>query len=61
MAIILLFTNPGGFVNRFNAYAQPYTGQPDSYNYMIQEAAAAGMAWPGTYSSVPRWQPSERC
>ncbi len=53
MAIILLFTNPGGFVNSFNAYAQPYTGQPDSYNYMIQEAAAAGMAWPGTYSFGP--------
>ena len=53
MGIILLINNPATFVERFNAYAQTYTGQADSYNYMIQQAAASGMAWPGTYSLGP--------
>ena len=53
MGIILLFNGPATFIERFNAYAQTYTGQADSYNYMIQEAAKAGMAWTGKYSLGP--------
>ena len=53
MAAILLFNGQASFMARFNAYAQAYTHQPDSYNYMIQEAAKAGMAWPGKYALGP--------
>lgn len=53
MGIILLFNGQATFAERFNAYAQTYTGQADSYNYMIAEAAKAGMAWPGKYSLGP--------
>ena len=53
MGIILLLNGQGTFIERFNAYAQTYTKQADSYNYMIAEAAKAGMAWPGKYSLGP--------
>ncbi len=53
MGAILLFNGQATFVERFNAYAQSYTKQADSYTYMIAEAAKAGMAWPGKYSLGP--------
>jgi basic amino acid/polyamine antiporter, APA family len=53
MGVILLINSPATFVERFNAYAQPYTGAANSYQYMIDQAAAAGMQWPGTYSLGP--------
>jgi amino acid transporter len=53
MAIILLFNSQASFVQAFNTYAQPYTGVADSYQYMIDQAAAAGMSWPGTYALGP--------
>jgi basic amino acid/polyamine antiporter, APA family len=53
MAVILLFNTSSTFVASFNAYAGQYTGAADSYQYMIDQAAAAGMQWPGTYSFGP--------
>lgn len=50
MALILLFTPQATFIARFNAFAQPFTGQADTYQYYIQEAATAGMAYPGTHN-----------
>jgi amino acid transporter len=53
MALILLFTGRAGFMARFNAFAQPYTGQADSYNYFIQAALANGFTWTGKYLFGP--------
>ena len=53
MGLILLFSGHNTFVAHFNAYAQTYTGQADSYNYFIQEATKAGMSWPGKYAFGP--------
>ncbi len=49
MAGILLLSPQSVFISQFNAFARPYTGQPDSYHYIIQEAAAAGMEYPASY------------
>jgi APA family basic amino acid/polyamine antiporter len=53
IGLILLLNGQAAFTERFNAYAQTYTGQANSYSYMIDEASKAGMSWPGTYSFGP--------
>jgi amino acid transporter len=50
MAGILLATPQSVFIAQFNSFAQPFTKQADSYHYIIQEAAANGMEYPGTYN-----------
>jgi len=50
MGVILLITPREAFIAQFNAFAQPFTKQADSYHYIIQEAAAQGMEYPGTYN-----------
>jgi len=50
MAVILLTVPREVFMAQFNAFAQPFTGQSDSYSYIIREAAAQGMEYPGSYS-----------
>jgi len=50
MGAILFVTPQSVFISRFNEFAQPFTHQADSYHYIIEEAAAAGMQYPGTYS-----------
>jgi amino acid transporter len=38
----LLFIDHNTFVHNFNAVAQPYTNQPDTYNYFLQQSGKAG-------------------
>lgn len=40
--IIMLFTSKSEYIANFNDFAQPYTGQADSYNFIIAEAKANG-------------------
>ncbi|MGA2239924.1 MAG: hypothetical protein ABSG74_12000 [Candidatus Bathyarchaeia archaeon] len=50
MAAILITTPQSVFITQFNQFALPYTKQADSYHYIIQQAAARGMQYPGTYT-----------
>jgi len=49
MGVILLVTPQSAFIARFNSFAQPFTGQADSYHFYIQEAAAQGLEYRGSY------------
>lgn len=46
-AVMLLLADPGAYAANFNAYAQPLTGNPDTYRAVTDAAAAAG------YAAVP--------
>lgn len=43
-ALVLLFADPASYAANFNAYAQPLTGNPDTYRAVTDAAAAAGYA-----------------
>jgi len=51
--IVLLVGNHSTFVANFNSFAQPYTGNADSYNYIIQSVnlAPTGM-WGATVPTI---------
>lgn len=42
-ALVLLFTSHQSIVNAFNAFAQPYTHQANSYAYFLADAAKGGL------------------
>jgi amino acid transporter len=46
---LLLFTSHAAFVSGFNAWAQQYTNQSDSYNYFLQQAAKNGYTFNGQH------------
>lgn len=41
--VVMLSTSQADFVNRFNAFAQSYTGLADSYNHVIEVARDSGL------------------
>jgi amino acid transporter len=41
--LIALFTSPSAFIHNFNAFAAPYTHQPDTYHATIRAAAHSGV------------------
>ena len=47
--ILLLFTSHAAFVSGFNAWAQQYTNQSDSYNYFLQQANKNGYTFNGQH------------
>jgi len=47
--VLLLFTSHQAFVNGFNAWAQQYTSQSDSYNYFLTQAAKNGYGFNGQH------------
>ncbi|MCL5985593.1 MAG: amino acid permease [Actinobacteria bacterium] len=52
--IVMLITSRETFVAAFNSFAQKYTNDPDSYNYIIKTAAEAGLQYPSQmgYSGI---------
>lgn len=46
--IVLLAGSQSSFVQNFNSFAQQYTNNPDSYNFIISAAHAAGLSTSGT-------------
>jgi amino acid transporter len=58
--LIMATTTRSVFMAQFNAFAQPFTNRADSYDYIIQQAAAEGMQYKagaytfsGTVSVIP--------
>jgi APA family basic amino acid/polyamine antiporter len=41
--LVLLFKSKGGFIDSFNHFSQPITGEPDSYNSLIKSAGKEGV------------------
>jgi APA family basic amino acid/polyamine antiporter len=41
--VVLLFKTQGGFVDNFNHFAQPITGEPNSYDSLVASAAKEGV------------------
>lgn len=48
--LVALFTSNDAFIENFNAFAQPYTQQPDSYQQTIAAAQAAGVDTDSSFS-----------
>jgi amino acid transporter len=42
-ALIALFTSNGSFINHFNSFAQPITGNPDTYHSVLSTATKNGI------------------
>ncbi len=45
--LVFLFTTHSGFVHDYNAYARPFTGHANTYNYFMAQASAGGTALHG--------------
>ncbi len=41
--LVLLFKSKGGFIDSFNHFSQPITGEPDSYHSLIKAAGKEGI------------------
>jgi amino acid transporter len=50
--LIAIFTSKGSFIGDFNAFAQPYTHNADSYHQTIQNASSAGVPVHHAFSFV---------
>jgi amino acid transporter len=50
--IVAIFTSKGSFIGDFNAFAQPYTHNADSYHQTIQNASSAGVPVHHAFSFV---------
>ena len=53
--LVLLFKSHSGFVNSFNKFASPITGEPDSYNGLIKSAAKEGIDTSPGFSLNATW------
>jgi len=53
---LLVATTPEIFVAKFNAFAQAYTHQPDSYTYIINTARDSGLNVPGYHPWASTWR-----
>jgi basic amino acid/polyamine antiporter, APA family len=53
--LVLLFKSHSGFVNSFNKFAGPITGEPDSYHGLIKSAAKEGIDTSPGFSLNATW------
>jgi basic amino acid/polyamine antiporter, APA family len=53
--LVLLFKSEGGFVNSFNQFAGGITGEPDTYNSIIDNAHAEGIDTSPSFSMSNTW------
>ncbi|MGC1165994.1 MAG: APC family permease [Solirubrobacterales bacterium] len=53
--VVLLFKTQGGFVDSFNQFAQPITGEPDSYDSLIASAGKEGVDTDPGFSLSNTW------
>ncbi len=53
--LVLLFKSQSGFVNSFNKFAGPITGEPDSYHGLIKSAAKEGISTNPAFSLNNTW------
>lgn len=53
--LVLLFKSHAGFVNSFNKFAGPITGEPDSYHGLIKSAAKEGIDTSPGFSLNATW------
>jgi basic amino acid/polyamine antiporter, APA family len=53
--LVLIFKSPDGFVNSFNQFAGPITGEPDTYNSIIDTAHKEGADTNPAFSMDNTW------
>jgi len=53
--VVLLFKSHSGFIDSFNQFAQPITGEPDSYNSLIASAHKEGIDTNPAFSLSNTW------
>lgn len=53
--LVLLFKSKGGFIDSFNHFSQPITGEPDSYHGLIKSAGKEGIDVTPGFSMNNTW------
>ena len=53
--VVLLFKSQGGFISSFNQFAQPITGEPDSYHGLQRIAVSEGISLNPGFSLHNMW------